>query len=84
MKKRRIGVLVLQETHPSDEMRETVGRRFHNTLYAVHTADPDDPNKTGGATIVIHKGMIDVKNITHRIVIPGRVIMVEIPWNGCD
>ncbi|KAF9783298.1 Endonuclease/exonuclease/phosphatase, partial [Thelephora terrestris] len=48
------------------------------------TADPDDPGRKGGVSIAIHKGMIDVKNITHRAVIPGRVILIEVPWNEND
>ena len=82
MKRRQIAVLGLQETHPSDEMQETIGRRFRNALHIVHSADPDDPSTTGGVSVAIQKSMVDAKGITHRIVIPGRAILVEIPWNG--
>jgi len=84
MKRRRIAILGLQETHPSEEMKETVGRRFRNALHIVHSADPDDPNTTGGVSIAIHKSMIDTRGITHRAIIPGRVILVEVPWNGSE
>ena len=81
MKRHQIGVLGLQETHPCDEMQENIGRRFRNALHIVHTADPDDPSTTGGTSIAIHKGIVDVKNVTHHIVILGRVIIVEIVRN---
>ena len=84
MKRRQIAVLGLQETHPSDEMQETIGRRFRNALHIVHSADPDDPSTTGGVSVAIQKSMVDTKGITHRIVIPGRAILVEIPWNGSE
>ena len=82
MKRRRIAILGLQETHPSDEMQETIGRKFRNALHIVHSADPNDPSATGGVSVAIHKSMVDTKGITHRVVIPGRAILVEIPWSG--
>lgn len=81
IKKRRVAVLGLQETHPSEEMQETIGKRFRNTLYLVHSADPGDSSATGGVSIAIHKGTVNTKNITHRVIIPGRVILAEIPWD---
>ena len=82
MKRRRMAVLGLQETHPSNELQKTIGRRFWNTLHVVHSTDPQDPGRTGGVSIVIHKGLINTKNMTHQEVIPGRVILMEIPWGG--
>ena len=32
----------------------------------------------------MYKGITDVKNVTHRVIVPGRVIMIEIPWNESD
>ena len=82
MKRRRIAILGLQETHPNEEMQKTIGRRFKNTMHIVHSADPSDPNTTGGVSVAIHKSMVDTKEITHQTVIPGRAILVEIPWGG--
>ena len=84
MKKRGIAVLALQETHPTDKMQETEARRFRNTLHLVHSADPDNPSTTGGVSIAINKSAVDVKKVTHRTVIPGRVTQIEIPWNEED
>jgi ribonuclease HI/exonuclease III len=84
MKRRGIAILCLQETHPTDEMQEEIGKRFKNSMYIVHSADPDDPHKTNGVSIALHKSMIDTKNITHKVVTPGRVMTVEIPWNEND
>ncbi|KAF9780846.1 Endonuclease/exonuclease/phosphatase, partial [Thelephora terrestris] len=84
MKKRRIAILSLQETHPSDEMQKTIEKSFRNTLRILHSADPDNPGRKGGVSIVIHKSLLDAKNATHQVVIPGRVNIVEIPWNESD
>ena len=50
----------------------------------MHSADPDNPSRKGGVTIAVNKGLINVKDITHQVVIPGRVTMIEIPWNESD
>ena len=84
MKKRQIAILGLQETHPSEEMRQTIGKKLRNTLHLIHSADPDDPSKTGGVTVAINKGIVNIKDISHSVVIPGRVIMIELPWNERD
>ena len=84
MKRRRIAVLGLQETHPNGEMQETVGRRFRNSLHVVHSADPENPSTTGGVSIAVNKSMVNTKHVTHQVIIPGRAIMVKIPWNGSD
>ena len=84
MKRHQVAILALQETHPSNDMRETIGRRFRNTLHIVHSADPCDPNRTAGVSFAIHKGLIDAKNTTCCEIILGRVILLEIPWNEND
>ena len=84
MKKRGIAVLALQETHPTDKLQETIRRRFRSSLYVVHSADPNNPSTTGGVSIAINKNLIDTTKVTHQSVIQGRVMTIEIPWNGED
>ena len=84
MKRRKIAIIGLQETHPNDETQTKIGKRFRNALHIVHSADPEDPNRTNGVSIAIHKSQMETKNITHHVVIPGRVIVIEIPWNEHD
>ena len=84
MKKRQIAILGLQETHPDDDMQEATGVRFRNTLHRVHSADPENPRNTNGVSVAIHKGLVDIRNVSHRIVLPGRVLLIEIPWNEHD
>ena len=71
MKRRQVVVLALQETHPSNDMKETIGRRFRNTLHIVHSVDPCDPNRTAGVSFAIHKGLIDAKSTACREIILG-------------
>ena len=84
MRRRKIAILGLQETHPDDDLQETIEQRFRNTLCVVHSADPENPRNTNGVSIAINKGLIDAKSVTDRTVIPGRVLLIEIPWNEQD
>lgn len=84
MKKNQIVVLGLQKTHPSDELQENTRRRFHNTLHVMHLADPQDPGRSAGVFFAVNKGQISAKNTTYHEVIPGCVILLEIPWNEDD
>ena len=84
MKRRGIAILALQETHPTDKLQETLNRRFRNSLTTIHSADPDNPNMTGGVSIAINKSLIDTKKITHQTVVPGRIVTIEIPWGEND
>jgi len=84
MKRRQIAVMALQETHPTDELQETIGKRFRNALHLVHSADADVPGQKGGVSIAVNKKMIETSKITHTTVIAGRAIMIDIPWNGED
>ena len=84
MKKRKIAVLALQETHPTGELQEQLERRFRNSLRVIHAADPDRPSVVNGVSIAVNKSLLNTDAITHRTVIQGRVIQIEMPWNGND
>lgn len=81
MKRHKIAILGLQETHPDEETQKADEIRFRNTLRMLHSADPDNPQSSNGVSIAINKGLIDAKSVTHRMVVPGRVLIIEIPWN---
>ena len=84
LKRRKIAVLALQETHPNGDLRETVEKHFRNSLYVAHLADPDKPGARGGVSVVINKSIIDMKKIDCKQVIEGQAMLVEVPWNGDD
>ena len=81
MKKRKISVLAIQETHPTEEAQRTVERRFRNSLQVYHSADPDEPGSRNGVSIALNKRLVKTANVTTRTLVEGRVIMIEIPWN---
>ena len=84
MKNRKIAVLALQETHPTEETQHTIQRRFQNTLRVDHSVDPDEPSTRNGTSIVINKRLIKTADVNTRTIVEGRVTMTELPWNGED
>ena len=84
IRQQKIAVMVLQETHPGDEIRETIEKRFRNTLYVLHSADPVNPTTTGGVSVIINKSLVGARKVMHRTVVDGHMIMIEIPRNEED
>ena len=84
MKQRKIAVLAVQETHPTDDIQRTIDRRFRNTLQTYHSADPEEPGARNGVSFVVNKRLVKTSNIKTRTILEGRVMTIEIPWNGED
>ena len=84
MKQRKIAVLAIQETHPSEDTQRTVQRKFQNSLQIYHSADPDEPGIRNGVSIAVNKRLVKAANIETRTIIEGRAMSIEIPWNGED
>ncbi|KAJ7059508.1 Endonuclease/exonuclease/phosphatase, partial [Mycena amicta] len=82
MKRERIGVLAVCETHLTqsevDEIENsTTGRR----LKIFNCSDPDSP-RSKGVAIVLHRDLTNVEGITVRRLVPGRAILATIPWHN--
>ncbi|KAJ7036142.1 Endonuclease/exonuclease/phosphatase, partial [Mycena alexandri] len=79
----RIGIMAVGETHLTEaqieDIENAVGGR--NRLRIFNSIDPDHPNK-GGVAVVLNKDITNVENIQVRRLIPGRAILVKIPWHG--
>ncbi|KAJ7180857.1 Endonuclease/exonuclease/phosphatase, partial [Mycena filopes] len=83
MFEKRIGVLALGETHLSDEQTVEINENhvFKTRLHVLSSTDPDEPNKKGIA-IAINKQLTNVDGVKTWRLIPGRAILVQIPWHG--
>ena len=84
MKRRKIALMALQETHPTEEIQRTIERRFRNSLQIYHSADPDEPGIRNGVSFAINKRLIKPTNVRTRTIMDGRVMIIELPWNGED
>ncbi|KAJ7043839.1 Endonuclease/exonuclease/phosphatase [Mycena alexandri] len=79
----RIGIMAVGETHLTEAQIEEIeeaamGRK---RLRIFNSIDPDHPNK-GGVAVVLNRDITNTENIKVRRLIPGRAILVTIPWHN--
>ncbi|KAJ7658389.1 Endonuclease/exonuclease/phosphatase, partial [Mycena polygramma] len=80
----KIGLMAVGETHITDEdIAEIEGANMgqRNRLQIFNSIDVDHPSK-GGIAVVLNKDMTNTANVDVRRLIPGRAILVKIPWHG--
>ena len=71
----RVGVLVLQETHLTDDDVTSLHARYPKRLHIIHSCDPDQPNACGVA-FVVNKLLVAWREVSHREIIPGRALLL--------
>ncbi|KII86547.1 hypothetical protein PLICRDRAFT_113737, partial [Plicaturopsis crispa FD-325 SS-3] len=81
MKEKRLGVLAIQEAHLTDEHVSDLHNLFGKRLKILHSADPETQNARGVA-VVLNKDITDTANVIQREIIPGRAMLVTIPWHS--
>ena len=77
----KTAILAIQESHLTDELALNISKAFDTKLALFHSPLPDNRNAAGVA-IVINKTLIVADNITSEEIIPGRAILVSIPWHA--
>ena len=77
----KIAVLALQETHLNQDQTDRINSMFQDTLHIVASADPENHNSKGVA-LVINKRLLGAHDIDHYELLPGRALLVSIPWNS--
>src|SRR5271156_502072 len=80
MRDKKIGILALQETHLTDELKDQLHKIFGKRLEIINTIDPEQPNARGVA-IVLNKEITNTQNIKSTVLISSRAILISIPWH---
>lgn len=80
MRENNIGILAVQETHLTDELATQFKNMFNNKLALYFSPDPFTRNARGVA-IVVNKRHIKTDEIKETEIIPGRAMVIEIPWH---
>ena len=75
LREERIGILALQETHLTDEDVDSLHCQYHQRLHIIHSGNPTQPNACGVA-FVVNKHLVAWREVSHRIIIPGRAILL--------
>lgn len=78
--KGNVDILAVQETHLDMKKMEELNDLFKRQAHFISSLDPDKSNVKGVA-FVISKQLVNWKGIRHREMVPGRALVIEIPWH---
>ncbi len=80
----RIGVLLVQETHLTDERVAAIHKMFARKLRVFHSANQDAPTQREGVAIVVNTRYVNAKDAKMVVVVPGRAIQLTLTCQGGD
>ncbi|KAJ3791785.1 hypothetical protein GGU11DRAFT_761312 [Lentinula aff. detonsa] len=78
MKRRKIGILALQETHLTDKRVQEINEYYNKKLHVFASHNPDNPTGKGGVAIVINRRQIALEAPKVHPIIPGHAMMVQL------
>lgn len=83
LRDKKIGILAIQETHISNERIEQLHKQFSQRVHILNSRDPEHPNAKGVA-FILNKQLTAWKEATCQVIIPGRALLLTIPWHGAS
>ncbi len=78
----RIGVLLLQETHLTEERKAAIHRMFAKKIKVLYSAHPTAPTQREGVAVVLNCRYVNTTEISVEEIVPGRALQVKIPCQG--
>ncbi|KAI0632939.1 DNase I-like protein [Trametes polyzona] len=84
MKENKIGILLLQETHLTEQRIADIHRMYAGNIKIFHSAHPQTPTQKEGVTIVLNKKLVSTEGTKVREVVPGRALQLSMPCRGGD
>ncbi|TBU24912.1 Endonuclease/exonuclease/phosphatase, partial [Dichomitus squalens] len=82
MKENRIGVLLLQETHLTEDRVNALHKLFASRVRIYFSAHPELPTRRNGVAFVLNKSLISTSGVTAVEIIPGRALQLTIKSLG--
>ncbi|KAL1761248.1 Endonuclease/exonuclease/phosphatase, partial [Schizophyllum commune] len=80
MNTQKIAVLMLQETHLTEERKARIESMFSGKLKIYHSPHPTHPKSRAGVAIVVNRRLIDTEGAKVTVVVPGRAIQLTVKW----
>jgi exonuclease III len=84
LRKERIAVLALQETHLDDERIADINRCFRKSFDIINSSTPGNARTTAGVAILLNKALIAPTSVQTYILQQGRAMMTKIKWSGTE
>ncbi|GLB44701.1 putative RNase H [Lyophyllum shimeji] len=84
VRQKRIGILLVQETHLTEERRDTIEGLFSNRLKIHISMDPSRPRSRGGVAIVLNRSLTNVSGAEITEIVPGRALLIRTNWHRAE
>ncbi len=84
MSEHKIGILLLQETHLTDERKAAIHKMFARRIKVFHSPHPESPTQKEGVAIVLNSRYVNTTDASATEVIPGRAIQISLACQGGD
>ncbi|KAJ7161824.1 Endonuclease/exonuclease/phosphatase [Mycena crocata] len=81
VREKRLGILVVQEAHMTEERRSDVEKLFSKRLKLFTSADPENPTGKGGITVVLNRQLTNTNGVKKWEIIPGRAMLMQTNWH---
>ncbi|KAK0486817.1 Endonuclease/exonuclease/phosphatase [Armillaria luteobubalina] len=82
MREQKISLLMLQETHLSREYANEILQMYGKSMEIFFSADKYNPTGKAGVAVILNKNLIQTEGVVTTDLIPGRALLVQIPWHG--
>ncbi|THU78834.1 hypothetical protein K435DRAFT_586815, partial [Dendrothele bispora CBS 962.96] len=82
MREKRLGVLMLQETHMDGERGQEVEAAFSKRLKVFCSGNPTSPHTKEGVAIILNKEHVNVNNTEQTEIVPGRAMLIKMNWHN--
>ncbi|KAH9852797.1 Endonuclease/exonuclease/phosphatase, partial [Lenzites betulinus] len=84
IKKTGLGILLLQETHLTEQRKDDIKRMFKGRIKILYSAHPDAPTRKEGVAIVLNKSQVNANGAVPTVIVPGRALQVSLCAHGND
>ncbi|KAF8079077.1 Endonuclease/exonuclease/phosphatase [Lyophyllum atratum] len=81
MREKRIGILLVQESHLTEERKDDIEKLFGNRLKLYISMDPDSPSARGGVAVALNRSLTNVEGVKVTEVVAGRALLVQSNWH---
>ncbi len=84
MNDHRIGILLLQETHLTEERVAAIHQMFAKKIRVFYSANPEAPTQREGVALVLNARYVDTTHTKATTIVPGKALQVTVSCQGGD
>lgn len=81
MRDKKIGILLVQKSHLTDERKTQIETLFGKRLKIFYTKDTENPSGKGGVAVVLNRDITNTDNVIVREIVPGRALLLSTIWH---